>query len=367
MGAGSAHSRTGRRHRRRHPAVHGQPDRGRRRRGRDRLLRIVAVRLRAAAGRPALPEGPDHPAHRRGAVAPAHRHDRRHAPPGGRDRHRGFPGGRRRVPRPRRRSPRPYVARGAGPVQRHPVPGGRGRHPRPGHRRGLARRDRPTGRPHPRDPAGHGLPGAAQAPRQGRVGRPRPHGRGPVDAARHQPGHGRHRRTDPHGRGAGGAGGHPVGAHRHRAPARPRDQPPRGWSRRSTASAAGHRAGGRHPHRARAVARRRLDVYADHRMATAGAIIGLRVPGVQWKNIATTGKTMPDFDIGGPRWSGCRSPRTGAGPGPPQPRWDESDVRVRPGRGRAADRTGRAADASGAWWSPGPGAVGRRPRGETER
>ncbi|WP_295623850.1 3-phosphoshikimate 1-carboxyvinyltransferase [uncultured Corynebacterium sp.] len=40
--------------------------------------------------------------------------------------------------------------------------------------------------------------------------------------------------------------------------------------------------------------------YHDHRMATAGAIIGLRVPGVRIENIATTGKTMPDFDI---RWA----------------------------------------------------------------
>lgn len=35
--------------------------------------------------------------------------------------------------------------------------------------------------------------------------------------------------------------------------------------------------------------------YHDHRMATAGAIVGLRVPGVSVENIATTGKTMPDF------------------------------------------------------------------------
>lgn len=40
--------------------------------------------------------------------------------------------------------------------------------------------------------------------------------------------------------------------------------------------------------------------YADHRMATAGAIIALRVPGLRIEDIATTGKTMPDFDI---RWS----------------------------------------------------------------
>lgn len=35
--------------------------------------------------------------------------------------------------------------------------------------------------------------------------------------------------------------------------------------------------------------------YADHRMATAGAIIGLKVPGVEVENIETTAKTLPDF------------------------------------------------------------------------
>lgn len=35
--------------------------------------------------------------------------------------------------------------------------------------------------------------------------------------------------------------------------------------------------------------------YGDHRMATAGALIGLRVPGVEVEDIATTGKTLPDF------------------------------------------------------------------------
>jgi len=35
--------------------------------------------------------------------------------------------------------------------------------------------------------------------------------------------------------------------------------------------------------------------YADHRMATAGAIVGLRVPGVEVENIATTSKTLPEF------------------------------------------------------------------------
>jgi 3-phosphoshikimate 1-carboxyvinyltransferase len=35
--------------------------------------------------------------------------------------------------------------------------------------------------------------------------------------------------------------------------------------------------------------------YADHRMATAGAIVGLRVPDVAVEDIETTAKTLPDF------------------------------------------------------------------------
>ena len=35
--------------------------------------------------------------------------------------------------------------------------------------------------------------------------------------------------------------------------------------------------------------------YEDHRMATFGAILGLRIPGLRVENIATTGKTMPRF------------------------------------------------------------------------
>ena len=35
--------------------------------------------------------------------------------------------------------------------------------------------------------------------------------------------------------------------------------------------------------------------YHDHRMATAGAILGLRVPGILVENIATTAKTLPEF------------------------------------------------------------------------
>ncbi|KQY21162.1 3-phosphoshikimate 1-carboxyvinyltransferase [Cellulomonas sp. Root485] len=35
--------------------------------------------------------------------------------------------------------------------------------------------------------------------------------------------------------------------------------------------------------------------YEDHRMATAGALVGLRVPGVEVEDVATTAKTIPDF------------------------------------------------------------------------
>lgn len=35
--------------------------------------------------------------------------------------------------------------------------------------------------------------------------------------------------------------------------------------------------------------------YDDHRLATAGAVIGLVVPGVEIENVATTTKTLPDF------------------------------------------------------------------------
>ena len=38
-----------------------------------------------------------------------------------------------------------------------------------------------------------------------------------------------------------------------------------------------------------------FETYHDHRMATAGALIGLRVPGVEVVDVATTAKTLPDF------------------------------------------------------------------------
>lgn len=41
--------------------------------------------------------------------------------------------------------------------------------------------------------------------------------------------------------------------------------------------------------------------YADHRMATAGALVGLVVPGVEIDDIGATDKTIPDFPA---RWAG---------------------------------------------------------------
>lgn len=38
-----------------------------------------------------------------------------------------------------------------------------------------------------------------------------------------------------------------------------------------------------------------FESYADHRMATAGAVLGLRVAGVRVRDIETTAKTLPDF------------------------------------------------------------------------
>jgi 3-phosphoshikimate 1-carboxyvinyltransferase len=38
-----------------------------------------------------------------------------------------------------------------------------------------------------------------------------------------------------------------------------------------------------------------METYHDHRMATFAAILGLAVPGLQIRDVATTAKTMPDF------------------------------------------------------------------------
>ncbi len=48
--------------------------------------------------------------------------------------------------------------------------------------------------------------------------------------------------------------------------------------------------------------------YADHRMATSGALLGLRVPGVQVEDVATTAKTLPGFDAMWERMVGAGGP-----------------------------------------------------------
>ena len=50
--------------------------------------------------------------------------------------------------------------------------------------------------------------------------------------------------------------------------------------------------------------------YADHRMATAGAIVGLRVPGVEVEDIGTTAKTLPDFPL---MWANMLAGQTAEG------------------------------------------------------
>ncbi|MEU7483213.1 3-phosphoshikimate 1-carboxyvinyltransferase [Streptomyces sp. NPDC042319] len=49
--------------------------------------------------------------------------------------------------------------------------------------------------------------------------------------------------------------------------------------------------------------------YDDHRMATAGAILGLAVEGVEVENVGTTAKTLPDFPE---MWTDMLSPATAA-------------------------------------------------------
>lgn len=54
----------------------------------------------------------------------------------------------------------------------------------------------------------------------------------------------------------------------------------------------------------------RLSTYDDHRMAMAGAVLGLAVPGTQIENVATVGKTLPTFTD---MWSDMLDQRASAG------------------------------------------------------
>ncbi|MBC3984543.1 3-phosphoshikimate 1-carboxyvinyltransferase [Streptomyces sp. AC563] len=53
--------------------------------------------------------------------------------------------------------------------------------------------------------------------------------------------------------------------------------------------------------------------YEDHRLATAAAVLGLTVDGVQVENVATTAKTLPDFPG---LWTGMLDATPGAAPMP---------------------------------------------------
>ena len=39
----------------------------------------------------------------------------------------------------------------------------------------------------------------------------------------------------------------------------------------------------------------RFETYEDHRLATAAGVLGLRVPGIEVVDVATTAKTLPTF------------------------------------------------------------------------
>jgi 3-phosphoshikimate 1-carboxyvinyltransferase len=43
-----------------------------------------------------------------------------------------------------------------------------------------------------------------------------------------------------------------------------------------------------------------FESYDDHRMVMAAAVLGLAVPGIDVSNVATVGKTFPDFTA---RWA----------------------------------------------------------------
>jgi 3-phosphoshikimate 1-carboxyvinyltransferase len=49
--------------------------------------------------------------------------------------------------------------------------------------------------------------------------------------------------------------------------------------------------------------------YDDHRMVMAAAVLGLAVPGVRIENVATVGKTLPEFTR---LWTELVSPTVGS-------------------------------------------------------
>jgi len=86
-----------------------------------------------------------------------------------------------------------------------------------------------------------------------------------------------------------------------------------------------------------------FETYEDHRMATAAAVIGLAVPGVRVVDIATTGKTLPDFPA---RWSAMLAGEDFGGGGCGR---RGGGGRGRGGGGGGGDRHGGGGDRSGAF------------------
>ena len=77
--------------------------------------------------------------------------------------------------------------------------------------------------------------------------------------------------------------------------------------------------------------------YEDHRLATAAAVLGLAVPGVQVENVATTAKTMPDFpDL----WTAMLAPQV---PRPAQAAPPETASETASAAGAPTGAPGRAA------------------------
>jgi 3-phosphoshikimate 1-carboxyvinyltransferase len=106
--------------------------------------------------------------------------------------------------------------------------------------------------------------------------------------------------------------------------------------------------------------------YQDHRLAMAAAVIGLAVPGVAIRDVATTGKTIPDFPA---RWSAMLAGPARPADTPPAPSGlaAQLDATARPA---AADRPEEDTDTpvpgtrSGSAGAPRPAG---EPAGGTER
>ena len=286
-------ARARRPHRRRRAAVHrARHRRAARRRGDDRRVGVVPVRVRPAALRRALRQGPHRPPRRQaGALAAAHRHDRRHAARGRGRRSttaepntwRVAPGadpGRATGPSsptcptprsssPRRRSPAGEVTVPAGPRHRpSPAPRSWPCWPQAGATVGRRGRDDRHAAPTPSTASTSTCTTPASSPR-------------PSPRSPRWP---RARRGSAEWRTSAATRptGSPRSPRRSTRSAATSSRPPDGLEIRPAALHGGP-----------------WQAYADHRMATAGALIGLVVPGVEVDDVDCTAKTMPDFPRAG--------------------------------------------------------------------